>query len=621
MESDRQQLISEIELLRQEVNRLNSENLELDLALLAVSEQKDLIEANFNKLSRNLKSEIKEREFAQSKLKSVLGISWQDRDETGLNPSTTERSDQFDYEFYQQVVESVEQIQEQLMLSELTTENRTTDLKQVKAELNALFSIITDVIVVYDRQGNFLKVAPTRVQLHQNPLGEHIVTAHKTLAIQLRDRQIDCIQTVLTSQQAQNLEYGLVINQQEVWFSANVSALTNETVMWVARDISDRQQDELALHQAKAEAELASRKRGEFISSISHEFRTPLNAILGFVQLMNYDSSLNEDHQESLTVIRQSGEHLLGLINDFLEMSKLESGRVSINHQDFDLHSLMQSMIETMTLKTTAKGLNLTLELNADVPQSICTDEGKLRQILTYLLNHAIKFTHSGTITIRLGLVNRQDLSEADQIKGYPLRDSFYLFGQDRTQGSNVIENKESPVLSSPLLLFEIQDTGEGIADEEIQNLFEPFSQSTSEQKIKEGTGLGLAISRKLVRMLGGDITYASIVNVGTTFIFCIEGITQSYFESDLSSGNSKKERSHLSLKQSDLLVMPTPWIKDLSQTSIRADADRILQLIEAVPLKHKFLANMLLKLINEFRFDIIFEVAAQACENNAMEN
>jgi signal transduction histidine kinase len=615
MESDRQQLIAEIELLRQEVNRLNSENLELDLALLAVSEQKGLIEANFNKLSRNLKSEIKEREFAQSKLKSVLGISWQDSDETGV----TELSEQFDYEFYRRVVESVEQLQEQLMLSELTVENRTADLKQVKAELNALFAIITDVIVVYDRQGNFLKVAPTKVQLHQNLSGEHNVTAHKNLAIQLRDRQIDCIQKVLTSQQTQNLEYGLVINQQEVWFSATVSALTNETVMWVAREISDRHQDELALHQAKAEAELASRKRGEFISSISHEFRTPLNAILGFVQLMNYDPSLNEDNQESLTVIRQSGEHLLGLINDFLEMSKLESGRVSINYRDFDLHSLMQIMIETMTLKTAAKGLNLTLELNADVPQIICTDEGKLRQILTYLLNHAIKFTHSGTITIRLGLVNRQDLSEADQIKGYPLHDSFYLFGQDRNQDSNLIENKESPVLSSPLLLFEIQDTGEGIADEEIQNLFEPFSQSTSEQKTKEGTGLGLAISRKLVRMLGGDITYASIVDVGTTFIFCIEGITQAYFESDLGLGNSKKERSHLLLKRSDLLVMPNLWVNDLCQASIRADADRILQLIKAVPSQNQFLINMLLKLINEFRFDIIFEIASQVCESNEL--
>lgn len=609
---DRKILDTELEHLRQEVNRLNCENLDLELALLTTTEHGDFVEAELDKLNRNLQAEIQERQIAQSKLQSILEILWRDKTDLEIMLATaTEHGDTVEYGLYQQVVDSVEQLKEQARQWEIEVEERTAELKQTSAELSGLFAAMTDAIAVYDRQGNCLKVAPTS---HRSP---QIIAASQNLSVQIRDRQMACIDRVLTSQQPQNIEYSLAINDQEIWFSANVSPLSADSVIWVARDISDRKQAEIALHRAKEEAELASRRRGEFLASMSHELRTPLNAILGFAQLMGCDMSLSEEHLESLTIIRQSGEHLLELIQDILEMSKLESGRVKLNKRDFDLYNLLHSIREMLMLKASAKGLRIDLEIKSDVPQFIFTDEGKVRQILINLLGNSIKFTQTGSITLRVRLTNSVEIAQEVQAENDAIGDAFSSDNQSEVPSiESEIESSCDPKLSSVLLQFEVEDTGEGIAPEDIKKLFEPFVQTGSGQRSKEGTGLGLAISRWLVHMLGGDISLKSKLNSGTTFRFNIPGI-HDFQKSEPNVVSAQIARSQKPLLPSDVLVMPHAWITTLNEAAIRVDASQILQLIEEIPSQDRFLANILLRLINEFRFDIIFEITSEICKTS----
>ncbi|MDJ0708138.1 MAG: histidine kinase dimerization/phospho-acceptor domain-containing protein, partial [Leptolyngbyaceae cyanobacterium MO_188.B28] len=170
-----------------------------------------------------------------------------------------------------------------------------------------------------------------------------------------------------------------------------------------------------ALQTAKESAEAASRAKSEFLSKMSHEFRTPLNAILGFSQLMGGDLSLKPEHQEHLDTISRSGEHLLVLINDVLEMAKIEAGQISLNESNFDLHWLLKSLQEMLQIRAEVKGLQLIFDCSPGIPQYLRTDEGKLRQVLINLLGNAIKFTQAGRVTLR---VRPGDKSQGKQERG-----------------------------------------------------------------------------------------------------------------------------------------------------------------------------------------------------------
>jgi signal transduction histidine kinase/ActR/RegA family two-component response regulator len=243
------------------------------------------------------------------------------------------------------------------------------------------------------------------------------------------------------------------------------------------------------LNKAKQSAEAANSSKSEFLANMSHELRTPLNAILGFAQVMNRDASLAPQQQENLGIINRSGEHLLSLINDVLDMSKIEAGRITLTENAFDLYQLLRTIQEMFQLKAESKGLQLSIECTPDLPDYIYTDESKLRQILINLLGNAVKFTQEGGVILR-------------------------------------VRAKEQEKITSPhpfSLIFEVEDTGPGIAPNELESLFEPFVQTETGRKSQQGTGLGLPISRKFVQLMAGDITVNSTPGQGTIFQFDIQ--------------------------------------------------------------------------------------------------
>ncbi|MFQ4145412.1 PAS domain S-box protein [Chlorogloeopsis sp. ULAP02] len=272
-----------------------------------------------------------------------------------------------------------------------------------------------------------------------------------------------------------------------------------------------RHQAEEALRVAKEAAEAANRAKSAFLANMSHELRTPLNAILGFAQLMERDPALNSRQRESLATINRSGEHLLNLIDDVLEMSKIEAGRVVFNPESFDLFGLLQTLQQMFQIRAQAKQLFLKFEIAPDLPQYINTDEGKLRQVLINLLGNAVKFTQQGGVTLRARKGHMEVGNQEDTGR----------WGHGEM--GNVFDNVSASSSCTQSLHFEVEDTGCGIAPEEIENLFKPFVQTSSGIQIREGTGLGLTISHQFIRIMGGEIRAHSKLGQGSTFSFNVQ--------------------------------------------------------------------------------------------------
>jgi signal transduction histidine kinase len=231
---------------------------------------------------------------------------------------------------------------------------------------------------------------------------------------------------------------------------------------------------------ARHAAEAANRAKSEFLAGMSHELRTPLNAVLGYAQLLTMDGGLSARQARGLNTIHQSGQHLLELINDILDLARIEAGRTELNPTPVNLSEFLQAVVNLMRVKADEKRLAFVFDAGAGLPQAVLADERRLRQVLLNLLGNAIKFTDSGTVTL------------------------------------GAWAEPKGP--AQVLLRLDVEDTGVGMRPEETERIFEPFEQVGDVQRRSGGTGLGLAITRALVNDMGGQIQVNSELGRGTRF-------------------------------------------------------------------------------------------------------
>jgi PAS domain S-box-containing protein len=256
----------------------------------------------------------------------------------------------------------------------------------------------------------------------------------------------------------------------------------------IMTDITERRDIENKLNAAKKEAESANVIKSNFLSNMGHELRTPLNAILGYAQIMQRDKALTESNKNNIGIINRSAENLLQMINNLLDLSKIEAGRVEHIIRTFDLRQFLSSIIELIKLQADEKGLQIILDVESDLPGVINGDDVSLGQVLLNLLSNAVKFSDSGSIILK---ISGQKASLKDS-KTFNIR-------------------------------FEVIDSGVGMRPDELEEIFRPFIQLAENKSQTKGTGLGLTISRQLVRMMGGELLVKSKPGEGSVFWFSID--------------------------------------------------------------------------------------------------
>ncbi len=415
----------------------------------------------------------------------------------------------------QAIASVLDRIRRSLSLAEIFQTTATEARAILGCDRVAIFQFLPESHYTEGRIVSEAVVAPYRSALHQ-PIVDHCF-ADRRLDDYLRGRvwsvadietvpMAECYRAILQQFAVRANLVVPLLNGTELWglFCAHQcgSARNWETtdidfVQRLAEQLSVALQQATLLEKAEAArlaADRASRAKSEFLASMSHELRTPLNAILGLSELLQAETNLTERQREWLTTIHQSGEHLLSLIGDVLEMSKIEAGKISLEETCFELSGTLEGLMDLMAIKTLSKNLTLTYQPAPNLPRFVQTDRKKLSQILLNLLGNAIKFTEQGKVTLRV---------QAEPASGS--KDCW--------------------------LAFTVEDTGMGIPEEHLESIFQPFERGGDRVQQYEGTGLGLAIARRFVELMGGQITVKSQVGKGTAFGFRIRVKTPSRLE------------------------------------------------------------------------------------------
>ncbi|NEU71574.1 response regulator [Hassallia byssoidea VB512170] len=276
------------------------------------------------------------------------------------------------------------------------------------------------------------------------------------------------------------------------------------------------------LKEAKISADTANHAKSEFLANMSHELRTPLNGILGYAQIIQRSLTLTEKERNGISIIHQCGSHLLTLINDILDLSKIEAQKMELYPTDFHFPAFLQGVAEICRIRAEQKNIAFTYQVESEIPQGIHADEKRLRQVLINLLGNAIKFTDQGGVTFKV----------------------------------EVIGNSQFPITK---IRFQIEDTGVGMSDEQLEKIFLPFEQVGSESRKSEGTGLGLAITQKIISLMNSSISVKSQLGEGSIFSFDVELLTAPNW------AETAKTFSHgiiigFSGQQRNILVVDDKW-------------------------------------------------------------
>ncbi|GAK49528.1 serine/threonine kinase with two-component sensor domain [Candidatus Moduliflexus flocculans] len=375
-----------------------------------------------------------------------------------------------------------------------------TERKQMEAKLREseeyhrnLLNILPDGLAIIDLDGRFTFISPQVYAMYNIPSELDIIgtSAFDWFEPHEYDRLRARIEQVMMKQFVSRCEYRAHKHDgSQIWIELSSAPLTAAQgqvsgIMTIIRDVTARKHAEETLQQAKDAADEANRAKSAFLANMSHELRTPLNGVLGYAQLLKSDHALAPRQREFATVIERSGQHLLTMINDILDLAKVEAGRLEIHPARMLLSSLIDDVSGMISIKADSKGLRFQTIKEPYLPEFVEGDEHRLRQILLNLLGNAVKFTDHGSVTLRVATVH-------DPV-------------ETRGRAS---------------LRFDIEDTGVGIAPDDLARLFTPFQQVGDVAHKAQGTGLGLAISRNLAELMGGILTVTSLVGVGSVFRF-----------------------------------------------------------------------------------------------------
>jgi PAS domain S-box-containing protein len=318
-----------------------------------------------------------------------------------------------------------------------------------------------------------------------------VMTAHDCSGNrQWQQWEIDLLSSLAT-------QIGIAIQQSELYLQLEAQL----TELQVA-EVALQQAKEVAVSEA-ARSAVANRAKSEFLANMSHELRTPLNGILGYAQILKKDTNLTGQQQNSLSIIHQCGEQLLTLIDDILDLSKIEAQKMELYPTEFHLPNFLQSVADLFQMRAQAKDIFFTYQILPPPPEGVIGDSKRLRQVLCNLLSNAVKFTDNGGVRFTVSYVERET--------------------EDWKKTQRYRDMEQFSPLPKTKIRFQIEDTGIGIAPNQLAEIFLPFHQVSDFAHALEGTGLGLAISQKLVQMMGSEINVRSTLNQGSVFWFDLD--------------------------------------------------------------------------------------------------
>ncbi|MGD8835340.1 MAG: response regulator [Desulfobacteraceae bacterium] len=372
------------------------------------------------------------------------------------------------------------------------------DLRRNDERLRAFIQALPDATYVFNSRGICEEVLSAKEdQFFCTAVMHKGGSVHDCLPGELAPRFMNDITHALDSDSTQINEYRLETDGKMRWFEGRLSPMRStdgvlDMTICMAREITHRREAE-RLHKAKIEAEAANEAKSAFLATMSHEIRTPMNAILGMADLL-WESPLTNDQKKYVRVFRNAGNSLLNIINDILDLSKIESGHLELEHNPFHLIETVENVCENFAFHANEHNLELICTVEPELPSWFVGDRLRLRQVLANLVGNAIKFTHSGEIEVSAAIMDSP--KSAASTPSHPVQQ---------------------------MIQFSVRDTGIGIARNKQPHIFERFTQAESDSMRNfEGTGLGLTICRHLVEKMGGKIWLESRIGEGTTFSFVV---------------------------------------------------------------------------------------------------